>query len=198
MAANSKELLIEALNSTPDGIDAFLETGIPALLTIGEPTTVDAAIIAQGQLAYNLNLVLKAFEGLTPIELLLRIGQHNSVLQGALLAGLELVSGERAEFDFYFVFPSSGGVYQPGDFTFVVDVVKGFEAVVAINCFVFQGDEQKATIDMSPMPDTTRYSGLYATVNPGYFTVKVMIEFDVPDGQPYHVEKSADLDVRAI
>lgn len=96
--ADVKQQFINALNTTPEGIDDFLETPIPVVASISNPTDVDGAIVAQGQLAYNINEILRAFGGLTIVELLLRIGQHNSVLQGALLAALEYTKKTSIEF----------------------------------------------------------------------------------------------------
>lgn len=109
--ADVKQSFIDALNTTPDGIDAFLETPIPTVAAFAMPTDVDSSIIAQGKLAYNINEILRAFGGLTPIELLLRIGQHNSVLQGALLAGLEYI--EQEGYEFTIVSPTPTGIYSP-------------------------------------------------------------------------------------
>ena len=49
---------------------------------------VDTAIIMQGILAFNLNTILQAFEGLHVIKIFMHIAQHNEVLQ--LLGGTAL------------------------------------------------------------------------------------------------------------
>ena len=119
--ADVKQQFITALNTTPDGIDEFLETPIPTVDSFTKPTDIDSSIIAQGVLAYNINEILRAFGGLTIVELLLRIGQHNSVLQGALLAGLEYI--EKESFEFTIVSPTPTGIYLVGqDVQFTADL----------------------------------------------------------------------------
>lgn len=103
--ANLKTDLLAALSELPEGIQTKLYTQFPAVPGISWPTTVDEAIIAQGQLACNLNQVLQAFAGVTPVDLLLHIGQHNPVAKALLLAVLEYVDPAVATG----VFPGGGG-----------------------------------------------------------------------------------------
>jgi len=110
----------EALRTTPDGISAFLETEIPEFSEIALPTTEAEAIIAQGILAYNVNLLLKAFEGLTIVELLLRIGQHNNVAEAMLFSGLEYLQDAGANTEFDIIEPVDGKSYAAGDIRIVV------------------------------------------------------------------------------
>lgn len=117
-----KEDLITAINYTPDGINSKLNTGIPALDATTLPTDVDSAILTQGILAHNINQILKAFEGLTPVELLLRIGQKSPALQGAFLSGLEFV-GNIGEIDF--VEPLDNSVYYGVFITWKVELIRG-------------------------------------------------------------------------
>ena len=84
-----KQQLLEALQRLPEGVTEFLDTAIPELQTFEKPTNEESATIAQGILAYNLNKILVAFVGFTPLPFLLRAGQHNPVYQGILLASLQ-------------------------------------------------------------------------------------------------------------
>lgn len=112
---NLKQQFIDAFRATPDGISEFLTAPVPTLETITSPADVDAAIIAQGKLAANLNLILKTFEGLTPIELLLRIGSHSPVAEIAALAGWQYINASSAQQDFSITAPTAGSTYQPGN-----------------------------------------------------------------------------------
>lgn len=87
---------IQALyNDMPATVGSFLETEIGDVTEIDMPMTKDAAVIACGQLAANLNnAFLKPFVGLTPVELFMRIGSKNPVFIASLLAGLEVISGQ--------------------------------------------------------------------------------------------------------
>jgi hypothetical protein len=83
------ENLIESLNAVPDGVSAHLDTPF-SITAIDDPSGVEGAIIANGQaMAAFHNAFLAPFAGLTILELLLRIGQHNTYLQGMVLVGLE-------------------------------------------------------------------------------------------------------------
>lgn len=80
----------------PAGVLNLAETALPAAPGIETPIDVDSAIIAQGILAKYLLDVFAVFEGFTPVDLILHIGQRNAVNKAILLAGLEL-SKEDAE-----------------------------------------------------------------------------------------------------
>jgi len=127
MAGALKQTFLEAVRLTPEGIENFLTTPIPTLAEISQPSDVDSAIIANGVLAYNLNLIFKAFEGLTPVELFLRIGQHNSVLESAMIAGMEYIQGsDSAENGITITAPESGVSYSPGEMKFACAVQNAF------------------------------------------------------------------------
>lgn len=86
-----KREFLEALNTDlPNGIGALLLNEIPSCPDA--PATVEDAIIAEGQLSLYLIAILNAFVGLTPVDLLLHVGQKNATLQGILLSSLELVN----------------------------------------------------------------------------------------------------------
>lgn len=93
-----KDNFIASWNSMlPDGVLNLAEAAFPPAPTIDTPTDVDAAIIAQGVLSKYLLDLFAAFEGLTPVDLILHIGQRNAVNKAMLLAGLELADEDAEE-----------------------------------------------------------------------------------------------------
>lgn len=126
MAGVLKQEFIEALRLTPDGIHDFLETPIPIVPTVSTPADVDSAIIANGVCAKFILDLFAPFAGLTPVELLLRIGQHNNVLESAMLAGLEYIEGtDPAEYDLTILEPQDGISYTPGEMRFTASATNG-------------------------------------------------------------------------
>lgn len=115
MADTLKQDFIEAIRLTPEGISAFLETPIPEAPTISTPADVDAAIIANGVAAKYILDLFNAYAGYTPIEGMLRIGQHNSVLESAMVAGLEYITETEEVNDLEILAPESGSTLKPGD-----------------------------------------------------------------------------------
>lgn len=118
MAAALKTQFIEAVRLMPDGIQDFLTTELPKAPDISTPADVDAANIATGVLSKFLLDVFRPFAGFTPIEMLARIGQHNSVLESAMIAGLEYL-GDQADAenqarDFEIIEPEADAAYLPG------------------------------------------------------------------------------------
>lgn len=118
--------------SLPEGVLGLLEVAIPEApsVTISD---VDSAIIAQGILAKYLLDLFDTFRGLTPIELLLRIGQKNATLQSALLAGIEY--NPKKSFEFSILSPQKEGFYFPEqEIQFSAEIMsqKGFEACTGI------------------------------------------------------------------
>ena len=117
---NSKQQLIEAFRLMPEGIREFLDKPLPTAPTISTPADVDAAIIASGVLSKMLLDLFATFAGFTPIEMLSRIGQHNSVQEIAMLAGLEYVKGQDGtppdpeDFGVTILEPADGATYLPG------------------------------------------------------------------------------------
>jgi hypothetical protein len=116
---NSKGQLIDAFRLMPEGIQDFLDTPIPEPPTISTPGDVDSAIIASGIASKYICDLFGPFAGFTPIEMLARIGQHNSVLEIAMLAGLEYVRGGSqpisGDFSLEILEPADGATYLPGE-----------------------------------------------------------------------------------
>ena len=90
-------------------LESFLAKTIPSIGTIPPPATVDEAIVANGKAAANINNILAEFSGLPLLELLLRVGQYNEVLQGILAASLEYIEG--SDRSLLIVSPTSDGAY---------------------------------------------------------------------------------------
>lgn len=155
--------LINALAQTP-------ETIFPAIVgqieSFAKPDNKDAAAIACGVLAYNINEhFLKPMSGLDISELILRSGQKNSTLISILLAGLEAISG-------------SGG-------KMTIERPKNGEICPFINSFVVSGVGLKTvTADLNETPITFADQGdiwnymLDAPLEPGEYSLKVAATFD--------------------
>jgi hypothetical protein len=132
MADTLKQDFIDLVRLTPDGIQNFLETPIPTAPTIGTPADVDAAIIANGVAAKYILDLFNAYAGYTPIEGILRIGQHNSVLESAMLAGLEYIAeGPEKQKNFTVIEPEDGGIYFPGNLRLTAKAKNGTIAQIA-------------------------------------------------------------------
>lgn len=126
---------IATIRKTPEGISDFLTTPIPAAPSMSTPADVDAAIIANGIAAKFMLDLFAPYAGLTPIELLLRIGQHNNVLEAGLLAGLEYrtgATGDTAQHGFEVVEPAEGQAYTPGNLRVQVQPRNGDVQQVAV------------------------------------------------------------------
>lgn len=107
---NAKTDFVTALQTLPDELKEYLSKTIPALQVIPLPTDEKTATVAQGILAYNINLILKQYEGLPLLPMLLRAGQLNPVFQGILLASLEYIDGsDKAKLDV--LTPERGAIY---------------------------------------------------------------------------------------
>lgn len=86
----TKQDIKDALFELPAGLGEHINKEIPVLETISMPTDVDSAIVAQGILAYNINLILKEFEGLYLLRVFLHIGQHNTALQALAALSMQI------------------------------------------------------------------------------------------------------------
>lgn len=123
--ADVKQAFLQALNDAdiPDGIKTFLQIPIPA--PPASPGTVEQAIIATGALSSYCSAILAAFQGLTPIDLLLHAGQKNATLQSIAISGLELTKAT-SESDFAITSPGEGSAYGDGTaVNFVITIISG-------------------------------------------------------------------------
>ncbi|MGD9125756.1 MAG: hypothetical protein PVH19_00120 [Planctomycetia bacterium] len=105
----TKQEFIDVWNGMlPDGVVGAAEKPIPAAPTIETPTTEEAANIAQGVLAKYLLDFFNTFEGLTPVDLILHIGQRNAVNKALLLASIEQTSDKGGKHDISIIQPAVG------------------------------------------------------------------------------------------
>jgi hypothetical protein len=169
----------------PDGVKNFAETAIPELLSITALSTVDEAIIAQGILAYNLNLILKQFEGFTLIDLILHIGQKNAVNKAIMLASLEYVD-KGGEWEFSIVAPSPPEeyIYTSGsEIGFVITISMDVQEAVqeiSYSCAV-QDSQGGDPIDVPLTPDEEnpeQFGGVLTINTPDTWTAAFSVTFD--------------------
>jgi hypothetical protein len=124
---SAKDDFLEALDDDfPTALKDLLDRTIPSIPAISFPSEIEPAIIAQGQLAANINLILQQFEGLPVIQMMMHIGQKNKTVQNLLLTSLEFL--DRGEYEIEIISPVDGQVFAPSPITFLVYVriVKGF------------------------------------------------------------------------
>lgn len=170
MAGALKQDFIEAIRLTPDGINNFLEATIPEPPEVSTPADVDAANVACGVLAKYLLDFFRPFAGLTPVELLLRIGQHNTVLESAMLAGLEYIEGANSgENTITILEPAAAGVYSPGEMRFTA---------IAVNAFCLGMTLAIGDNDPVKMISNNDQWQQYATVITGDYTATVAAQFE--------------------
>jgi len=167
MAENAKQALIDALNSTVPGIDDFIGTPIPELEEITSTFDADNPTQNNEILAYNVNKILKTFEGLIPVELILRIGQKNETIQAMLLAGLEYIGAGEASMTV--VAPVASGEYYGWFDSWIVNVTGGMVTSVSV------------TVDGETFPllddGETNYLGLWPiAVGTHTATIKAVFE----------------------
>lgn len=162
------EFIQEMLDDMPDTVRDFLDIPIGDVSDISMPTTKDAAVIACGQLAANLNnAFLKPFVGLAPIELFMRIGSKNPVFISSLLAGLEIISGQGGG-KLTIISPANGAVVPTWfDAGFVCKGTGIDSAVVSVDgtdlTLSADGDTWKATLStpLSAGKHTATFTATY-------------------------------------
>ncbi len=86
-----KKLFLDMIDyELPESLVRLSAVGIPELDEIASPTTVEAAIIATGQLSANVNEILRVFAGLPLVELILRNGGRNPLLKALVIAAYDI------------------------------------------------------------------------------------------------------------
>lgn len=186
-----KEDFLQALDEVPAGLTEFTDRAIPTFPVVGWPEDVDAAIIAQGQLAANINILLKTFEGLTPVELLLRLGQRNEVMKAMLLAGLQYVSSQSLH-EFTIIAPGEGQSYPSGNIQFQAQVTSGLE-----DLYLFQVEVDGETVSLgSNEEDETLWEG-EKELSEGEYSAIFQAHFGDTD-DPYIAEHSVSFTVSAL
>lgn len=179
-----KEDFLTALNeSLPEGILELLEKEIPEAPSV-TVSDVDSAIIANGHLAKYLLDLFNTFKGLTPVELLLRIGQKNATLQAAFLAGIEYTKGE-GEYDFSISLDPTI-VYTDSPIPFQLEVINGEDKAVSASSL--------QNIELTKVENQPIWEGEYVWTEAGQPTLTFTITFDTPDGS-YDCKKSVTIQV---
>ena len=121
---------ISELRKTPDGILNFLNTPLPDPPDVEYPTTKDESVVVQGMLAAYVLKAIRPFAGWTPVESMMRVGQHSNPLESITLSILEYLSASDAEKAFTIEEPVEGQAYAPGDIRIIVKA-KGKIATVS-------------------------------------------------------------------
>jgi hypothetical protein len=159
-------MFLNSLNVVPTAVLDFVDTPIPDFIETSEPTTVDEAIVTQGILAHNLNDLLMAYSGLPVVDLILRVGQRNTVLQSLLLACLEYRSPDIAG-EFEIVQPENDSWYYDGDeITFQANVTEGLADVTGFRVLFSTGSN---TVTLSSEGSGSLFTGT-TTLNLSDFT----------------------------
>lgn len=145
-----KDDFLDGLNASPSGVEQYLETPIPSPPACSPPEDVDAAIIANGLLSCYLLDVFRAFAGLTPVEMLLRIGQRSNTAQALLMSALEYV---QAVSDFVVVAPIEGQSYYGmfADWQVTGAALESVSVTVGDESFPMSGDKNTFTANW-PIP----------------------------------------------
>jgi len=140
--ANKKQAWWEAIDADlPESISGLLDKTID-VSSVTAPADVDAAIIEQGKLAAKLNKLLDDLNGLSLVELALRIGQKNVTSKLMLLAGVEAIE-ETDDEGFVVLEPQEGKEYQPGEI--IIKVKVNDDDIQEISVSVDDGDSQTLT-----------------------------------------------------
>jgi hypothetical protein len=188
MADNIKDQLIAEFRSEDDltpGVVEFLSAAIPDPPEITTPADVDAAIIANGLAAKYVLDLFKPFAGLTPVEMVLHIGQLNTVLQGAYLAGLEYIQTSNAQQNFAIVYPEDGRVCYPGNVRLQAKDVNG----TLLQCAVEIDGHAPVALD----GESGSFYGFIRLDTAGTYTITFYGLYD----QDLTISQSVDLEISA-
>lgn len=170
----SKKLLQDVFDLLPDGLAGYLDTPIPTMQSGVWPISdVDTAIIMQGILAFNINEILRQFEGLHLIQIFMHLAQHNEVLQ---LLGGTAIQYLWADQDFIIVEPKENVSYAPGENTVSIQIVKGDASNVS--CTYYIDGTSGGVIAMAPdESDESLYIG-DITYIAGEYEFTFVVTFD--------------------
>ena len=161
------DLLTALLADIPASVGGYLETPFGTINTIDMPTDKDAAAVACGQLAANINnAFLKPFCGLTPIEVLMRLGSKNAVQIAALLSGLEIIAGAGGKIKLER--PVNGETYA-----FINSLVVSGIGIQSVTGTLNDGE----TLQFSDMDDVWNYT-FDPSLDAGDYTLNVSATFD--------------------
>lgn len=187
--ASKKHAWWEAIDADlPESISALLDKTID-VSSVTAPADVDAAIIEQGKLAAKLNKLLDDLQGLSLVELALRIGQKNVTSKLMLLAGVEAIE-ETDDEGFIVLEPKDGGEYSPGEVSIQVKV--NDDEIQSISVAVDDGDSQTLTREddfkgsLLPTPGdrtATFTSDTELTKSVNFYSIEFMLETYPAEGE---------------
>lgn len=178
-----KSDLIEKLRETPGGVLNFLLT--PLIEAPGQeyPTTKDDAIIVQGVLAAFLLNALKPFAGLTPIEMIMRVGQHSNPLETITLSILEYIDASNAEKAFTIEEPTEGQSLAAGDIRIIVKAKGKISSIQALTNVGAGYDPQTPETQITDLTSTDgeAFYGYIRIDHNGSYTTVVTATYDDKD-----------------
>jgi hypothetical protein len=180
MGIYAKQDFIAALRDTPSGIKEFLTATIPTPPTVNSPTNEAEANIVQGILAYYILEFFRPFGGMMPVELLLRIGQHNSVGEAILFAGLEYRQESDSATSFEVVEPVDGETYAPGDLRVIVRAKSGKLQAATVTVNTQPGDGSAQPFTRLTSDEGQAWFGYLSCSASGDYTIKVEVTIGDP------------------
>lgn len=168
----------------PAGVLSVAEKAIPTAPTIATPTTVDESIIAQGVLSKYLLDVFKEYEGFTPIDLILHIGQRNNVNKAMLLSALEFTNKAEPSYSVMSPLPSGQAAYLPETaISFSIKIMSSIQdafTISDISCILtalYGGGNVNIALAVDEN-DPERFAGTFQINTPGQWTVTFSVSFD--------------------
>ena len=195
-----KDRFLAALEILPEpGLKKFLDVPIPVMREGGDYNDVEAAIQEQGKLAANINDILKAFEGLTLIDLILRVGSHNPALQGMLLASLQVMGGA-AMGKIKINLPAKGAAIPlaEGEKSIEIDIalsIEGGGEVQDVTVEVSGPDSQ--AVQVSSAGEGKPYTGTVLLSEPGDYSLSATATFKEGEGDAITASSSFSVTVPA-
>lgn len=167
-----KDDFVQALQTLPPGIEDFLTTQIPNLPDVPFPETIEEAVIANAKCACNINTLLRTFSGVTPIEIMMRIGQLHPGIISLVLAGLQYLT---PGYDVTPVFPQEGITYLTPFSTIELNV-SGYDQLISLSATIQETSEEVTLIASESNPG--RFVGTCADLPP---------EEMIPEGEEWTV-----------
>lgn len=133
------QMLAEIPLDIPEGVRNFLTTPLPAGPTLTTPNDVESAIICQAEFCVWMGSMFGAYEGLTPIQIPMMIGQLNTVQHSMLVASLEVAQpSENVQSLLNIIEPVADQSYLPGELRITATADK--EIVRSITAHIGESD----------------------------------------------------------
>lgn len=173
----SKITLIDAIYAIPDVLNDRIFGEFPE---IPVPETEEDAIIAMGKFsAYVNNSLLMPLSGLDLVELLLRVGQRSSPAIAAVLANLEVISGDGGG-KLTVISPTDGGVY-PNWFDGFVCSGKGIASVTVDadgTAFTLTADGDTWSAELTTPMNTGKHTATFTATFQDDSTMEQTVSFE--------------------